>query len=95
VVCRVREVCPCSYEGDVFMSRNATRPAMKKAAEFPTEDLVLTYKTSQRDTIQGSISSCVRFVPIKEQMCRHTEICMSRCMASSLFIRLPAYQIAL
>ena len=77
------------------MSRNATRPAMKKVAIVPTEDLVLTHQTSQRDTLQESTPSRVRYGPIKEQMCRHTEICMSRCMASSLFLRLLAFQIAL
>jgi hypothetical protein len=73
VVCRVRDVCPRSSEGDVFMLRNATRPTTKKVATFPTEDLVLTYKTSQCDTLQESTPSCVRYGPIKERMCRHTE----------------------
>lgn len=52
----------------------ATRPAMKKVAEVPTEDLVLTYQTSQRDTLRESTPPCVRVGPIKEQMCRHTEM---------------------
>jgi len=79
----------------VFLLRNSTRSAMKKVAIVPTEDLVLAYQTSQRDTLQESTPSCVRYSPIKEHVCRHTETCVPRCMASSLFLRLLAFQIAL
>jgi len=55
----------------VFLLRNSTRPAMKKVAIVPTEDLVLTYQASQRDALQESTPSCVRYGPIKEQIVCH------------------------
>jgi len=81
--------------GDVFLLRNTSRNAMKVVVIVPTEDLVLTNQINQRDTLQESTPSCVRYGPIKELMCRHTENCVSRCMSSSLFLRLLAFQIAL